>query len=180
MATPPDFTAGAILTAAQMNTVGMWEVSQIDFTGAITATVNNVFTSDFENYRVVINGFTGSVASANWQIVLRAAGSNNTAGYSGGYNFTTFAGVTGAYNDNNAAGWNLSFVSSTGATSSYVIDFIRPQVAASTNIHFQGLGPDSQRSGSGTHSNAGQFDGFQIIAASGTIAGRIRVYGYRN
>ena len=181
MATPPDFSPGQVLTAADMDAVGLWLVKVVDFSGAATATVDNAFTSDFENYRVLISNFTVTAGSPNWQIRMRAAGTNAAgANYFGGYNYTTYAGVTAGYGDNAATGFNLAFVSSTGVATSYDINFMRPNIAATTNIHFQGLAPDSQRAGSGVHSVATAYDGFQIIAASGNIAGRIRVYGFRN
>jgi hypothetical protein len=45
MATPPDFSSGAVLTAAQMNSVGLWLVK----TQTVGTTVSSVAVTGDEN-----------------------------------------------------------------------------------------------------------------------------------
>lgn len=87
MPTPPDFTAGAVLTAAQMNAVGLWRITGCTVTsvggtaatasnGVITIgtgntsiTVANAFPSDFEMFRIVIDNYdTNNTASHDIQL----------------------------------------------------------------------------------------------------------------
>ena len=80
MATPPDFTAGQVLTAAQMNAVGLWKITptsvsgtgaSIDANGDVVVssgganlTVNGVFSTDYKNYRILVSDFKASGASS--------------------------------------------------------------------------------------------------------------------
>ena len=62
MATPPVFSAGAVLTAAQMNAVGLWEIkTQTIGTGVASFEVTGAFSSDYDNYKIVINSMDASV-----------------------------------------------------------------------------------------------------------------------
>ena len=68
MATPPVFTAGQVLTAAQMNKIGLWEVyPETAVTGVSTITRDGVFTSDFTNYLLIITGTNASSGNMNMQ-----------------------------------------------------------------------------------------------------------------
>jgi hypothetical protein len=48
MATPPDFSSGAVLTAAQMNSVGLWKVASGSLSTA-TTNFQGCFTSDYRD-----------------------------------------------------------------------------------------------------------------------------------
>ena len=79
MATPPDFTAGQVLTAAQMNAVGLWKVTPTSVTGTgasidsngdvvvssggSNVTLNGVFSADFKNYKILASEFLCSAVS---------------------------------------------------------------------------------------------------------------------
>jgi hypothetical protein len=72
MATPPDFTSGAVLTAAQMNSVGLWLVkSQAVGAGASNVVVTNAFSADFDNYKITLSGGTAS-GTANFSCIFGA------------------------------------------------------------------------------------------------------------
>ena len=61
MATPPTFSSGAVLTAAQMNSVGMWLVkTQTVGTAVSSVTVTGAFSADYDNYLILMSGGTGS------------------------------------------------------------------------------------------------------------------------
>ncbi len=172
MATPPIFSVGQTLTASQMNAVGLWKISSTVITNQAQLTLNNIFSSDFSNYKVQIFGLSSSAGTFNWQLRLRASGTNSaTANYFAGYNYTTYAGATAGYGDNSATGWNMSYITNTaGDLSFFDIDFFRPQLATMTTFRMQGLAPDSMRIGSGVHNLSNSYDGFQIIPTGGTLS----------
>jgi hypothetical protein len=69
MATPPDFTTGALLTAAQMNAVGLWLIkSQVIGTTVSSVSVTSVFSQDFDQYLI--------------QYIVTATSANATVAYS--------------------------------------------------------------------------------------------------
>ena len=89
MATPPTFSAGAVLTAAQMNKIGLWTTvptsvangtisgNAVTFSGVSSVSLNGVFTSDFDAYRIVASmyGSAFSYATLRW----RASGTDDTS-----------------------------------------------------------------------------------------------------
>ena len=50
MATPPDFTTGQVLTAAQMSAVGLWLIETKDVTSTGILDFTDVFLGDYANY----------------------------------------------------------------------------------------------------------------------------------
>ena len=72
MATPPVFVSGAILTAAQMNAVGLWLIKTQTIGSAVSSvSITDVFSSDYDNYLIKITGMT---ASAQADTTMQLAG----------------------------------------------------------------------------------------------------------
>ena len=95
MATPPDFTAGQVLTAAQMNKVGMWIVaSQAVGTAVSSVTISGCFSADYYDYRVM---WSGGVASTTTDIKVQVGGVTSSDYYyaESNVNYSTGATVTG-------------------------------------------------------------------------------------
>lgn len=194
MATPPDFSSGAVLTAAQMDKIGLWAVtpasvsgsgvslsgSKVTFTGATSVSVNTCFTSSFTNYRLV--GSTVGTASNIIQFRVRSGttdrtnadyawsrfviAANNTTGSAGVYGDTYM--VVGNYNSNSYSGFG--------------VDIFNPNLAVMTSI--SGTSNEmaaamfySQFLGGISTSNAA-YDGFTLIFPSGTVTGSFVLYGY--
>ena len=61
----PSFGAGEVLTATDMNAVGMWKVGTFTASGISRALLcDNVFTSDYRNYKIVVK--MAGVSNTNW------------------------------------------------------------------------------------------------------------------
>lgn len=178
MATPPTFSAGAVLTAAQMNAVGLWEIkSQTIGTTVTSVEVTGAFSADYENYLITISGGT-STTDDNGRLTLGAA---NTA-YYGIYQYATYAapGTYAGVADNNAVRWSFAWRANTTSLDGYIIlrgPFLAEQTfitAANTTTSlggtFQGLLNDTT-----------SYTSFTIATTTGTLTGgTIRVYGFRN
>jgi hypothetical protein len=185
MATPPVFSAGAVLTAAQMNAIGMWETAQVNWTSGGTVNVNNCFTSDFSNYRIIIRNAKHATTSVNILLRFRASGTDTAAGYYWSRRFIPMGGAgggdTGGSNTTDIVPGIVAGVSNAGAGS---IDVYDPQKAAVTSCTFQGIwtvttGEASM--GSGFLNNTTQYDGFSLIANTGNFTAlSVYVYGYRD
>jgi hypothetical protein len=186
----PDFSPGEVLTAAAMDSIGLWLVTTATVSAQTTLTVDNCFTSDYANYRIVISmvGVTdqnnlglqlldssGTVIATNYQATAYGL-DYATPG-------TTFATV------GSATQFNLGFLanSSSHGAGSYNYDISGPQLSTqrtSINGLFTGVSSGSAFRGGfafGLRSAAETARGFRLINGFGTnITGTARVYGYRN
>lgn len=186
MATPPDFSVGGVLTAAQMDQVGLWKVARQTATYGTTTTLNfdNCFTSAFENYRIVVSNLRFSVTSG-LVMRMRSSGTNNTAA---SYYYAQvglyFNGTAANNNGTGQTEWNtgaycdaagLGFVTMSA-------DIIGPAITQRTFIHTSATGlagSGFMRIGAGLHDNTSAFDGFAIYPfAGGTMGTTVTVYGY--
>ena len=185
MATPPVFSAGAVLTASQMNAVGMWKVAEVDLTTGGSVNVNNCFTSDFSNYRILVRDAKHATTSVNLLLRLRVGGVDTATGYYWSRRFIPMGGAgggdTGASNGTDIVPGIVAGVSNAGAGS---IDIYNPQKAAVTSCTFQGIwtvttGESSM--GSGFLNNTTVYDGFSLLANTGNFTSlNVCVYGYRD
>ena len=179
MATPPTFSSGAVLTAAQMNSVGLWLVKTQTIGSAVASVaVTDAFSADYDNYKIIVSG---GVASTNQDLRLTFTGS--TANYYEGqfilaYSSTT---VTGA---GTAAGsfFTIGFGSANVLNAN--VEVQGPFFAKPTS--FQCARPIQSTTGSavfvtGYHNVNTSFTGLTITTSAGTMTGgTIKVYGYRN
>jgi hypothetical protein len=173
MATPPVFTPGAVLTAAQMNQVGLWLVkTETIGSGVTSVVVSDAFSADFDNYLIQA---TGGVTSATVTVTMALGGS--TTGYYSGATIVTYAtgAVTGVA-ANNAAAWNVG-LATTGLIN-VAVTVMGPNLTDPTTYQSFDSNTTSQaRNWVGYHSPATAYTSFTL--AGGTFTGgTIRVYGY--
>lgn len=191
----PDFSPGEILTAAAVDAIGLWRVTTCTVTsvggtaatasnGVITVgtnntsiTVNNAFSSDYDNYRIIYSGGAGST-----DITLSLKLGSSTTGYYSIVNYATYAAATTGLSagDNNAAQWTYIGYAGTNYTQ-IATDLIGPNLAKWTtygNASWAGttIGGDSN----GVHQVATAYTSFTVGVNTGNLTGgQIRVYGYR-
>ena len=178
MATPPTFSSGAVLTAAQMNSVGMWLVSKSTIPAAsLLYTTPTVFSSDFDNYRVIIRGVKSSAVSD----LLINFGATIT-GYYGSAYFDNYNGaVTGTNRRNNGANLYIGGVETALGEQVISMDIANPFIAMSTSINGGYYGNGYSGWFGGTQANSTSFTTLTVRPAAGTITGgTITVYGYRS
>jgi hypothetical protein len=166
---------------------GMVLVNKTDFSAASSVSINNCFSSAYENYRIALFMSTASANSIDVQFRLRISGTDNSASVY--HNLSP--GITSGNGSSNIAQDAATYFSfgSVGITSPVVFGvdtaIMRPFSVSTTYI----LGGRS--SWAGTGANAGgalschhfgqtSFDGFSLIASTGNFTGTVRVYGYRN
>ena len=184
--TYPSFTAGEVLRAADMNAVGLWRVGG----GALsTATTNfaGVFTSDYIDYRIVIDSPSTSGAGDFYLKFLYASTglATTTSNYYWAYNGLNSSGggqnINAAATDKGYLGWTAP---GAGGAGGMVFDVFSPFVANKKGVQGNALSLGSgvyiSRSGGFAWDVADSFSGFQIISASAvTLSGNVSVYGYR-
>ena len=180
MATPPDFVAGQVLTAAQMNKIGWWLIkTQTVGTAVASVSVTDAFSADYENYRILYTGGSGST-NAYVQIHL---GSTTTGYYYAGLGLS-FSGVAA-----NTNGDNLGFVLAgymTAATVNFDCTVYQPFASNETVFTAQFVNTRTGGSGNaqfvgGWLNNTTSYTGFTIAGNTGTLTGgTIYVYGLRD
>jgi hypothetical protein len=163
--------------------VGLVHINTTSFSAQSTVSLNNVFTTAFDNYRIIFEA-SGSTTSQNVGARLRVAGADNTAST---YNqqIGEFSGSSAAgFRENNANIWTrISTVNSTSpvlatmdiaspALSRFTTQTGTRQVEPTTSTQIQLVGS--------AFANTTVFDGISFIVGTGTMTGTVRVYGYRN
>jgi hypothetical protein len=166
---------------------GLTLVGQTSFSAVGNIVFNNVFTSAYENYKLMIeisNASAGNLVAVR----MRSGGTDNSStNYNGqisqrttnNASWTLYAGASSTYME--------CFNTNAGVGGSGYVDIFGPATSAYTTF----LGYGMQRSSSvstgllaayntSTMSVTTAYDGFNIFPLSGTLTGTIRVYGYRN
>ena len=179
MATPPDFSSGAVLTAAQMNSVGLWLVKTQTIGSAVSSvTVSDAFSADYDNYLIQVIGGTASTEDNGFLTFGATA-----TGYYGVLQYATVAapGTYGGASDNNGA--QFSTVWRSQAAGAYAnITVLAPFLTKNTGVEGVWM-PTSGAYGkyTGQLRNSTSYTAFTMKPASGTMTGgTIKVYGYRN
>jgi hypothetical protein len=177
----PDFSPGEVLTAAAMDSIGLWLVkTQTIGTTVASVTVSDVFSADFDNYKIIISGGVGSTGGALLNMTLGATVTDYYwAGAFSVWGVTTLTGIQSA----NTTSWSRVAIANTNSINGE-IELFCPNLAKRT--HYNARYVQNQTDGNAVFSggylnDATQYTGFTLTAASGTMTGgTIRVYGYRN
>jgi hypothetical protein len=178
MATPPIFSAGSVLTAAQMNAAGLWLVkSQTVGTGVSSVTVTGAFSADYDNYLITytggvqsttVDGFLrlgASTTNYNFQIIYAAFGASAVSTYGLASTSSFLYAISG---DSNAAWMNCQIFNPYKTTYTTINAAI---VGSGTTPVYLG----------GMHKTASSYSDFTVGPNAGTLTGgTIRVYGMRN
>jgi len=180
MAVPPDFVAGQVLTAAQMNQIGLWLVkTQTIGTAVSSVTVTGAFTADYHSYLIRVIGGTAST-SLSLNMTL---GSTVTGYYYGGSTGTYAGGAPASFAQTNAT----SFIAAgSGETSglSCRVELNGPQLADETgyvNLYNTYRTTGSGGMVAGYLNDTTSYTAFTLTTTTGTITGgTIYVYGMRD
>jgi hypothetical protein len=174
----PDFSPGEVLTAAAMDSIGLWLVkTQAVGTGVSSVPVTGAFSADYENYLVTYNGAT----TATGECIRIQLGATQT-GYFGNMLYANYTGGAGAsVGDNNAANWTHCS-GGVNAFTNLQATIMRPFASATTTISSPYQDGANAGHKSGWLNNSTSYTDFSlIVSASFTITGgTIRVYGFRN
>jgi hypothetical protein len=176
----PDFSPGEVLTAAAMDSIGLWKIAETSFTTAATPFIDGCFSADFENYVVVFTGLS-SITGGYTNVQLRAATVAKATNYSRAGLVSTTGGVLGADSFGTGQnGWRVLGQSTSGLYAT--MNFYRPFTSAETGYAVTSSYVGNLYSLAGTQTESYSADGFQLIANgnAATYTGTLRVYGYRN
>ena len=175
----PSFASGDVLTAADMNAVGLWLVkTQTVGAGVSSVTVTGAFSADYDNYKIV---YSGGNASADGD--LRLTLGSTATGYHLAFGFTAYTGAGSNAGVNN--GTSFTFAGSHRTTvNSLGVELLGPFLTDETVLGGFYMGAKAGSGGgvlSGFLNDTSSYTAFTLTPSSGTLTGgTIRVYGYRN
>jgi len=199
------FVAGDVLTAAQLNNnfslttpglvrmipssvtvTGAGSSASVDAEGRITyetaatVSVNDCFVADYTNYKILVD-FDISAADADNEIRWRVAGTDNTtaSSYTVQNVTATSTTVSGARASSSAA--RIAAGSANTATNFVSMEVSRVYLADTTNytsLSSASLSSAYYRHAIGTHNQNTGYDGFTFTVTTGSMTGKISVFGY--
>ena len=170
-------------TALGTKKAGMVLLNTTSFSGVATQSFNNVFSATYENYRVLFE-LTATSASPGINLRLRVGGVDASGGnyVGGGYIVRSTSATVGGQDLNAGTNFELGGANSGQSSNRYVMDFQSPFLAQRTGHHTLATGFDGTSAyGRAQHSNhnlSTSYDGFTIFPSSGTITGKVAIYGY--
>lgn len=185
---------GQVLTADSGETTGLkWAtpvvasgltyITGASFTNSAGQSINNCFTSTYQNYRIIgrIKAVSGNPTI---NIRLRASGADNTT--SNYYSLYNYVEITAADSGSIKAVADTSWRINTADSNGYIefsADIYAPQMAIETQMAQLGAQKFNTKyysaNGAGVFNATTQFDGFTLFGGSNTT-GEVRVYGYQN
>jgi hypothetical protein len=174
----PSFSTGEVLTAADMNAVGLWLVkSQTVGTGVSSVEVTGAFSADYANYVIT---YTGGTTSAS--VPIRVQLGATTTGYYGTLIYGTYANtlINANVNDNNGARFTYVGAGTTDFAR-LVCNLENPFASTRTFISAGYVDAGNAGTYNGFLANNTSYTAFTLSPNSGTMTGgTIRVYGRRN
>ena len=173
----PDFSPGEVLTAAAMDSIGLWLVkTQTIGTAVPSVVVTDAFSANYHNYRIVLTDVVGSVTA---NLLFNFSGITSSTYFSSGTFFTYGSTVVNGFGPAASTSWIVA-PSNTG-TSNWTADVISPFATRRKTFMGKGVGDASNYEFNGVCTSTSSATGFVITPNAGTITGgTIRVYGYRN
>ena len=177
MATPPTFSAGAVLTAAQMNQLGMFLVKSQPIVGSPSSvSVADAFSADFDAYKIVASGVASTGSGASASLALDGL----TSGYYAAIAYLTWGSATVlGSTDNNFSSW--AFAGSFSTDGLFMsVDVINPFLAKPTFLANANYAAHIGGAVVGKQTSSTSATDFTISTPGGTMTGGIiNVYGYR-
>jgi hypothetical protein len=155
----------------------------VTFTAVNSISLNGVFTSTYDNYRIIFSGL-GSSSGADVSLRLRNAGTDLTAAtYDWVISRVNYAGTQTLFGSTLQTSFGQISNISTYLTG-FGIDMFNPFATAFTSYYGLSQGISASVGGlasiHGLSRDASSYSSFSLIAGTGTITGIIRVYGYKN
>lgn len=164
------------------------ETGLVTFTNVGTRiSLNGVFTSEYRNYRIVMNHLGGNTDNVQVALRFRNAGTDSAAGYYyGGTRVNAIGGATSVWTEGNVTAIQVGYdrnLSNTHGLS--VFDVGTPKITGQTTTTFQSITYAGSNgfymvNASGLETATASFDGFSIIYGSGTHSGTFQVFGYKD
>jgi hypothetical protein len=174
-----------------ISTSGLTLLVNQTITTSTSTNIDNVFTSEFQNYKITIQIDTLSASNqVGVALQLRKAGANLAgANYAYAGLFAGYATGSGVWLNASAdAQFGTLLLGGGGSPTTASVDLFSPNVAslrtgmnALVNNNYGSPAPAGVAAFiTGVYGVADNIDGLRIFPSSGNMSGNIKIYGYRN
>ncbi len=184
---------GTVLTADSTEATGLkWAtpsvtsglnlISRVPFTSVSGQNFDNVFTSTYKAYRVVVETISSSTATDTLEFQTRVGGTTRTASYYGALGKAIFnsSSYDGTLTTNNASSLRIG-TANLGPTLT-TLSFDIYQVGQNARFNLSGTGVTGETGivtfFGGYRGATEVVDGFRLFGPSGNITGTVAIYGY--
>jgi len=161
---------------------GLTLINTTTFSAVASQNLTSIFSSTYDNYKIIISELYGS-ANVAFNCRVGVAGTPVTAGYFYGGWIVNYTGATTTASGNSVSSVFVNSVNNTSTgTNGIEINIFNPNKASKhTTFNYQGFDIFGIRMqvGSGAILNTSAVTDFQILPDSGTITGKVSVYGYQ-
>jgi hypothetical protein len=171
----------AVQTELVNNPSGLVHIQTTSFTTSSAVNVNDVFTSTYDNYRIIVS-YLGSATNQSLGLRLRVSGSDNTTLNYNIQQFDVFGSSTSPSRATGQSSFAAFSAYSTGDFNNISFDIFKPNLATPTSYNSYGTSSIDNifiRFSTGGFNANTVFDGFSFLPQSGTLTGTYSVYGYR-
>jgi hypothetical protein len=165
------------------STPGLTLINTTSFSGVSSQAVNP-FSATYDAYKIVLT-LTAASGNPTMTFRIRNGATDKTAGeyYFGGFNSTIGTSAVGAYRATGATALTIGDMVSSGATRYLTImDIVNPFNTTKTKATYTGFYANASDffgyGVAGLIDDSTSYDGYNIIASTGTITGKVVTYGY--
>ena len=168
-------------TALGTRKSGLVLINTTSFTGVSSQSINSVFTSTYDHYKILIN-ITTAASSGVFVMRMRAAGVDTSGtNYRNQLIKGTVTTTSTIANTSGTDDWYLGTTDSTSLQSMFMnLDLFSPNLAANSKYVNQtgyiATNPNFEAN-YGVLTDSTQYDGFTLIAV-GNVTGTVSTYGY--
>ncbi len=171
------WNAGDTLNAADLNNYAglVFVKSQTIGSSVSSVTLSNVFSADFQNYKVVVTGISNSTTAT-----LRVVFGGSTNHY-GTLMWNLYNGTNGRIDVLNGSNIPVGYTISAPADNGCEFTVTRPNVSSYTQLMGTGMGAGFTNWFGGTDFTVRSHTDLTLSISAGTMTGgTVRVYGYND
>ena len=183
MGIPSGYTSAQVVQAVPtgINSAFVCVKAETAFSAAASITADNVFSSSYTNYRIMIRMTAGG--NINTFLRLRVGGVSSSAANYNRQNLLATSTTIQAVRATGQTSFNLNGVNGAFFTTN-IIDIFAPFLAEPTSMQFFNNVSDGAYTTpymyltNGNNSLSTSFDGFEVFPDSSNLTGTYTVYGY--
>jgi hypothetical protein len=165
-------------------------LGNVTFSGCSSVSLNDIFSTTYDNYRIIINSNNSTVSAQSNFLRMRVGGADNSSAnyrWCGLYIFDNAVNPTVTGQASNGLGTSFysgASSSTAGFTPVTVLDLSNPFATKHTSYVSSDYSYDQFGTRGGVDTQGGvmsvttSYTGFTIFSGSGNITGTVTVYGY--
>lgn len=154
---------------------GLVFINRTSFSASASASVNDVFSSTYDNYKLVI--YASGDSTRDFQLRLRVGGTDNSGASNYLWHRDSSFSSTSLDTDRTDSYWNVG-VTDTVAKFPAIVELGNPFLAETTGIAAVGGRHTLTMTMTGYHNQATSYTGFTFFPNAGNLTGSVSVYGY--